>query len=113
MELYQALTHIKSLDGEMTSKILSNSGVSLYDFAEYVNQYLGELRITLNDVDIISLAYAFIAECGHVPILKEYIYSNYLDTRFDISPEKATKILVKTPKSKRNEAWKWLKNETR
>ncbi len=113
MELYQALTHIQPLDGEMASKVLSNADVSVYDFAEYVTQYLTELSITLNDVDIIGLAYAFIAESGHAPSLKEYIYSNYLDTRFDLSPEEAAKILAKTPKSKRNEAWKWLKNETR
>lgn len=113
MELYQALTRIKSLDGEMTSKILSTADVSVEDFAEYVNQYLDELRITLNEVDIVGSAYAFIAESGHAPTLKEYIYSNYLDTRFDLSPEKAAKILSKTPKSKRNKAWQWLKNETK
>jgi hypothetical protein len=113
MELYEALTHIKSLDGEMASKILSAAGLSADDFAEYVTQYLDELGITLKNVDIIGLAYAFIAESGHVPTLKECIYSNYLDTRFDLSPEEAAKILAKTPKSKRNEAWTWLKNETR
>lgn len=47
MELYQALTHIQPLDGEMASKALSNADVSVYDFAEYVTQYLTELNITL------------------------------------------------------------------
>lgn len=112
MEVYEALTQIKPLDEERASKVLYDAGVVAYDFAEYVNQYLDELNITLNDVDIVGLAYAFIAESGHAPSLKDYIYSNYLDTRFDLSPEKAAKILSKTPKSKRNDAWEWLNKET-
>lgn len=112
MEVYEALTQIKPLDEERASKVLYDAGLVAHDFAEYVNQYLYELNITLNNVDVVGLAYAFIAESGYAPKLKDYIYSNYLDTRFDLSSEEATKILAKTPKRKRNDAWEWLNKET-
>lgn len=110
--LYKALVKIGYLDIERAQRYLDEAAVCSDEFVDYVYQTLRDFSCTLEDIDIVSLAHQFIADCGHVPELNDYLFSNYLDTRFDLSPETAEKILGEVPIDERNEAWIWIEKET-
>lgn len=109
--LYKALIKFGSLDMERAQECLDSAGVYTDQFADYVYQYMKEAGCTFDDLDIVSMAYQFIAYCADVPELIDSLFSNCLDTRFDISPKEAKKILRKVPKNLRNQAWLWLQQQ--
>lgn len=110
--LYEALTGLKKFDVENAHKTLEAARVSADDFVNYLEQYFEDTGLSLADIDIVAMSYEFIADSANAPDLKEHIYHNYLDTRFDISKEEANQILLKVAKKQRNEAWQWIQGET-
>ena len=107
IDLYKALTGLKEMDVERAQACLDEAGVSIDDFAAYVL----ETGVLLEALDIVALAYTFIAESADMPELYDFIYPNYAATRFDIAAIEGKKILGKVAVHSRNEAWFWVREK--
>lgn len=108
--LYEALVKLKPLDVECAQACLDAAEMDADEFSDYVYEYLHNIGGYLDEIDIVSLCYKFITNQAGLPELTKHIHANYLDTRFNLSKDHAKEILRKIPKSKRNSAWFWIKD---
>ncbi len=112
MTLREAIMHrmiMKYVDFDKAEQCIQESRLYVEDFADYVCSYAEDNQTAITEIDIVALAYQFIAEKAEAAELNNYLYFSFSATHFDIIPAKAQKILEKVSPQRRNAAWHWLK----
>ncbi len=117
--LYKALTGLYPIEVQRADDYLGEADA--HDgFVEYFYSYIESLSdetrllnaVNQLSIDIVAMAFRFIAECAHVPQIADSISANQFATSFDISSEEASQILNAVPEDQRNDAWQWVFKQT-
>ncbi len=103
-----ALTGFGSLDINRAAQWLDEADADYGDFATFIESFCQDTGTSFVGLDIVAVVLEFIAQEAKADELREHIYGNYLDSRFDIGEEEAGRILYAVMEDERGAAWRFL-----
>ena len=106
--LFRKLLNITDTEETCLADWIEESCIDVNDFVDFVQEQAKELERCIWEVDICSMFLEYIAKDANVDELISFVIADKYNSSFEISPQKATKLIMQVPEDDRNPSWFFL-----